>query len=690
LKTADGYPLGTLCVIDLKPRQLTKEQLHAFQLLANQVIYLMERRKAEEDLRQRNALLLTQQETTLDGVLVVDQYGKILTYNKRFAEMWGISRDILDSHLDNRAIESVLAQLVSPDKFFERVQYLYAHPQEKSREEIALKDGRIFDRFSSSMVGENGTYYGRVWYFRDITEHKQDQANLQSLLEVNSRIVSNSTQGILLFDSSGNCVLVNEAAVKISGAPSKASLLEQNFHKMPAWKEFGLYDLAMHALQSNTPQQREFKFTTIFGKDIQHIVNFIPYKIGSEQYLLNLSTDVSEFRRNEQALQEAKQQAEAASQAKSDFLAHMSHEIRTPMNALLGMAHLVLGTKLDATQRDYLEEIDTAAQSLLGIINDILDFSKIEAGKLEFEHVTFDLEKECETLQSMLNVKARDKGLILDLITSKDVPRGLVGDPLRLRQVLTNLISNAIKFTPQGNVTVRVSLLEKQETRQRVCLYFEVIDNGIGMTQEQQVRLFEAFSQADSSITRRYGGTGLGLAISKKLVERMEGEIGVKSALTEGSTFHFSAWFGLAGKSASTIASQPVLPEDYRLQGLRVLLVDDIEINRKVARAMLEKAGAVVVAEAGHGQEALEQLENAPDAFDVVLMDVQMPGMDGLMVTRLIRQDPRFGHIPVVAMTALVMQDDEIRCFEAGMNDFVSKPINPAELYATLRKYRNV
>ena len=521
----------------------------------------------------------------------------------------------------------------------------------------------------------------------DITERKQTQERMQELLEINAKIVSNTTQGIRLYDPSGQCVLANDAAARISGAPSVASLLKQNLFHVPAWKNYGFYDMLLQVLHTRTPQQGEFKFTTTFGKEVHVIINFIPYWIASEPYLLILNTDVAEFRRNEQALLEAKHLAEAANQAKSTFLANMSHEIRTPMNAILGMTYLTLGTRLDDTQRNYIEEINAAAQSLLGILNDILDFSKIEAGKLMFEHTTFDLDKEIRTLQSVLGLSAREKALKLIFTVDDEVPRRLVGDPLRLRQVLSNLVSNAIKFTAQGKLTVKVSLPAQAPDPQRVQLYFEVIDTGIGMSPEQQSHLFEPFIQGDSSITRRFGGTGLGLVISKKLVELMGGEIGVTSELHKGSRFYFSAWFSVAEKTAAAIAPQPVLAEDYQLQGLRVLLVDDVDINRKVVKVMLAKAGASAL-EASHGQEALEQLESAPDSIDVILMDVQMPVMDGLTATQRIRRHPRFGNKPVIAMTAFAMKEDVVRCFEAGMNGYVSKPINPVELYAMLVKYK--
>jgi PAS domain S-box-containing protein len=522
----------------------------------------------------------------------------------------------------------------------------------------------------------------------DITERKQTQVRLHELLGMNSRIVSNSTQGIMLFDPGGQCVLANEAAVKISGVSAVSKLLERNLHNIPSWKESGLYDTALHALKTNTPQKVEPHMTTSFGKEAWVTINFIPY-LNDSQHLLVLITDVSEFHDAEKKLQEAKQLAEAASRAKGNFLANMSHEIRTPMNAILGMTHLVLGTELDATQRDYLDEINTAAQSLLGILNDILDFSKIEAGKIEFEQISFDLSKQIESLKSVLGVTAREKGLALESILGKDVPGELVGDPLRLRQVLINIIGNAIKFTHQGKVTVRISLLEKRADQQRVHLRFDVIDTGIGMSKAQQVHLFQPFSQGDVTTSRNYGGTGLGLAISRELVEMMGGEIRVEAAPGKGSRFHFNAWFGLTEKPVLSVTQQPVLAGNYQLQGLRVLLVDDIDINRKVARVMLSKVG-VTTTEAKNGKKALELLESTPDNFDIVLMDVQMPVMDGLTATKLIRQNTRFSDLPVIAMTAFAMKKDEAICFDAGMNDYVSKPINPAELYAILRKYRNV
>jgi PAS domain S-box-containing protein len=392
-----------------------------------------------------------------------------------------------------------------------------------------------------------------------------------------------------------------------------------------------------------------------------------------------IARDITE-RRQAEFDREARRAAEMASEAKSAFLAHMSHEIRTPMSAIIGMSYLLLQADLEAPQRDRVQKIHGAATSLLGIINDILDFSKIEAGRLDLEAIPFDLREVMDGVADIVSESAKAKGLALRIELPPDLPTALVGDPSRLRQVLLNLGQNAVKFTEGGGVTFTVQILERAVADAR--LGFEVRDSGIGMSSDMLQQLFRPFTQGDESISRRYGGTGLGLTISRQLVRMMGGDIDVWSAPGQGSRFVFDLHFPLQTQARAERAPPPADPS--QLRGARLLLVEDNPINREIAEFMLEDAG-VSVAVACNGQEALEML--ARERYDGVLMDCQMPVLDGYEATRQLRRQPQWHDLPVIAMTANALLGDRERALAAGMNDHIVKPIVVDEMYETLARW---
>jgi signal transduction histidine kinase/DNA-binding response OmpR family regulator/HPt (histidine-containing phosphotransfer) domain-containing protein len=424
-------------------------------------------------------------------------------------------------------------------------------------------------------------------------------------------------------------------------------------------------------------------FSTAFNSMTQQLKNSFTERKKANEALQDRINELDDARlamlNMMEDLDDARAEAEDATKAKSDFLANMSHEIRTPMNAIMGMAHLAMKTDLTAKQYDYLKKVDISAKSLLGIINDILDFSKIEAGKMDMESVDFQLEDTLDNISTLVGIKTQEKGLELLFKTDPSVPTALVGDPLRLGQILINLSNNAVKFTDTGEIVVSTELVKKDKAQ--VALKFSVRDTGIGMTAEQAAKLFQPFAQADSSTTRKYGGTGLGLTISKRLAEMMGGEIWVESESGRGSTFSFTANFGL-GKERAKKRFRPASD----LRGMKVLVVDDNATSMSILQEMLESF-SFKVSLAASGEEGIAELESASKdkPFELVIMDWKMPGMDGIEASQQIKDHKNLSKIPpIIMVTAYGREEVMQQAEEVGLEGFLLKPVNPSMLFDTI------
>ena len=647
------------------------------------------------------SLLRATLDATADGILVVSHDGRVLDLNRRFKAMWQIPETLAEQGEYRALLDHVLGQLVDPAGYLRGVETLY-RSGERRTDALRCLDGRIFERFSQPIELEAQS--ARLWSFRDVTERCRAEDLLRDS-EARLRAMFDGAQdGILVADvQTRRFVSANPAICRMLGydADTLLTLGVADIHPAADLPEviaaFDRQSRGEIQLAANLPVLR--KDGSVFLADI----GSARLEVDGRHYAAGFFRDVTERQRAERELAlhrqglealvaqrthellSAKAEAESANVAKSAFLANMSHEIRTPLNAITGMAYLLARDGVTPQQADRLAKIESAGQHLLAIINAVLDLSKIEAGRFELEHSGLSVAAIVADTAAMLHDRAQAKGLRL-VSDVGAVPSGLMGDATRLRQALLNYATNAVKFTDAGTVTLRVRA--QDEDADSVLVRFEVQDTGIGMAAGQIALLFSAFEQADNSTTRRYGGTGLGLAITLRLARLMGGDAGVSSHPGEGSLFWFSA--RLAKGDAETLVPQPFQPGSAEAAllrdhtGRRVLLAEDEPVNREITRALLEAVGLVVDL-ATDGAEAVSRV--AQQAYDLVLMDMQMPRMDGLQATRELRQLPLGRTLPVIAITANAFAEDRVRCLAAGMNDFIAKPADPLALFETLLRW---
>ncbi len=620
-------------------------------------------------------------DSTADGLVVVDSAGKTVAWNSRFAQMWDIPVSVLRAKQRNR-MEYHLGKVRDPQSFLDRAKQIYADPGLHTDDVVDLNDGRIFERHSEP-VHVHGRHIGRVWGFRDVTTGRKLQMELIAERHLLRQLMDHLPDKIYFKDRDSHFTRVNQALIDVFRVKNtEESIGKTDFdfftpeHAQSAWDDE--QDL-IHGRR--TIISKEEKETWTDGRETWVLTTKLPFRDAAEQIVgtFGISRDITGLKRIERELSVAKQAAEAASRAKSDFLANMSHEIRTPMNGVLGMTELVLDTEITTEQREYLETVHSSAEGLLAVINDILDFSKIEAGHLDIDRVDFEL-REClaETCNT-LAVRASEKNLELICEVLPEVPEIVIGDPTRLRQIIVNLLGNAIKFTNSGEVALTVECQAHDESK--VMLLFTVRDTGIGIPREKQKLIFEAFSQADASTSRMFGGTGLGLSIASRLVSMMDGQIWVDSAPGQGSCFFFTAEFRIGTRDGPPVAEF----DPSALRDLKVLIVDDNATSRRLLETMLRNWGMRPTS-AETAIRALSMLSccASDSPFSLVITDVMMPGADGFELVTRIRENEALSQTPVIMLESGGRHGNAAHRRTLRVCGHLMKPVRESELLKTV------
>ncbi len=543
--------------------------------------------------------------------------------------------------------------------------------------EYICKDGStIWGETSMTFLRDDkGEAIGILGVARDITERKRAEEALRKIEARNGAFLNAIPDLMLGISKEGKYIdfLGSNTKEGKESAHSRIFFGESVYEALPSEVAQNMMNAVHQALRTGETQIAEYQLSLEDGlHDYETRI-----VVSGEDEVLSIIRDITERKQLERELIAAREDALEGARIKAQFLANMSHEIRTPMNAVIGMSGLLLDTQLSAEQRDYAETVRYSGEALLTVINDILDFSKIEAGKLEIEIIDFDLSRAVEDVTALLAEQASSKGLELGCLAYRNVPNMLKGDPGRICQILINMLNNAIKFTKQGDVTLSVKLVEENEYQ--TVVRFEVKDTGIGISPIEQTRLFKPFSQADSSTTRRYGGTGLGLAISRQLVELMGGEIGVESILGKGTTF----WFTLPLEKQSAEEQAPIASTDVVLKDLRVLIVDDNETNRKILAHQLT-FWEMHHDQAESGPQALARLKTSKTPYDLVILDLMMPDMDGVQLTRLIKADPALSNIPLILLASFRERGEVEVVKQAGIATYLTKPVRQSQLFDAL------
>lgn len=644
----------------------------------------------EKELSESKELFRVIFDNSAAAITVTDKYERIMAWNPFAEKMLGMSKE----DLFNKSIK----ELYPPHEWQRLCSFHIRRRGMLSDIETRIykKDGSLLDvNMSISILKDTrGHFTGSIGIMRDITHQKIAERKIKESENKIRIILDNSAAGITLTDENERIVSWNSYTEQLLGYKKRDLYLMPVSSLYPSreWAKIRSENIR----KTGSKHHLETKVITKIGReiDIDLSINVLKDANGNILGSVGIMQDITEQKKFQQMLLKAKLAAEEANNAKSLFLANISHEVRTPMSTIIGMIDSTLDTSLDDEQKDNLKIAKEAADNLLSLLNDILDLSRVEAGKINLECIEFNLPHIVQSVCKGLLVLARNKDLELFWHIDPDVPELLEGDPVRLRQVLVNLINNAIKFTHKGKIQTRIKVHFMGE--EECQLIFSVADTGIGIPKDKQEIIFNVFTQADDSTTRRYGGTGLGLAISKRLVEMMRGKIWVESEECQGSTFYFLTVFKYKKKipvvinipKEGMVATQDRSSSLKDMRNLRILLAEDNLVNQKITVRILEKQGWSVKTVV-NGQEVLDILNH--ESFDLVLMDSQMPVLDGLETTRLIREDEKKTgkYIPIVALTARAMEEDRQRCLAAGMDDYVAKPIDRIKLFEVIENIFN-